>query len=142
MSKLNRCWKSAIYAPVTAVLTAWLAKPANAILQIGQLFPVTALKAYLKMMIELALAESTVYGRVQGVFFRAFVSKHAEKLGLTGYVRNLPGGKAVAVRAEGERKKLEELISYLKVGPPAARVEKVVTSWSEYTGDYSEFSIK
>ena len=63
------------------------------------------------------------------------------ELGLVGYVRNLPDG-TVEVRAEGERKQLEKLISYLKAGPPAARVGKVLTNWSEYTGDYSGFKIR
>ena len=93
-------------------------------------------------MTDLALVQVIVYGYVQGVFFRAFVSRRATELGLTGYVRNLPGGEAVEVNAEGERKQLEELIGYLKVGPPTAKVEKVVTNWSEYTGSYSGFSIR
>ena len=91
---------------------------------------------------DLASVEVTVYGSVQGVFFRAFVSQQAEGLGLAGYVRNLPGGDAVEVLAEGERKQLEKLISHLKVGPPAARVERVVANWSEYKGNYSRFSIR
>ena len=90
----------------------------------------------------LASVQAVVYGYVQGVFFRAFVSRRATELGLTGYVRNLPNGEAVEVLAEGERKRLEELISHLKVGPPTAKVERVVTSWSEYTGGYSRFSIR
>jgi len=90
----------------------------------------------------LASVQAVVYGYVQGVFFRAFVSRRATELGLTGYVRNLPNGEAVEVLAEGERKRLEELISHLKVGPPTAKVERVVTSWSEYTGSYSRFSIR
>ena len=93
-------------------------------------------------MTDLASVRAIVYGYVQGVFFRAFVSRRAIELGLTGYVRNLPGGEAVEVNAEGERNKLEELIGYLKVGPPAAKVEKVVTDWSEYTGSYPRFSIR
>ena len=91
---------------------------------------------------DLASVQATVYGYVQGVFFRAFASRRAGELGLTGYVRNLPGGEAVEVLAEGERKRLEELISHLKVGPPVARVERVVANWSEYTGSYSQFSIR
>jgi len=91
---------------------------------------------------DLASVQAIVYGYVQGVFFRAFVSRRATELGLTGYVRNLPNSEAVEVNAEGERKRLEELISHLKVGPPTARVERVVTNWSEYTGSYSEFSIR
>jgi len=92
-------------------------------------------------MSDLASVRATVYGYVQGVFFRAFASRRAKELGLTGYARNLPGG-AVEVQAEGERKQLEELIEYLKVGPPTAKVDKVVTSWSEYTGSYSNFGIR
>jgi len=91
---------------------------------------------------DLASVQVTVYGSVQGVFFRAFVSQQAKALGLAGYARNLPGGEAVEVVAEGERKQLEELASRLKVGPPAARVGKVVTNWAEYSGSYSGFSIR
>jgi len=93
-------------------------------------------------MTDLASIQATVYGRVQGVFFRDFVSEQATQLGLTGYVRNLPNGEVVEVHAEGGRKQLEELIGYLKVGPPGARVEKVIINWSEYTGNYSRFTIR
>ena len=92
-------------------------------------------------MTDLASVQAVVYGYVQGVFFRAFASRRATELGLTGYVRNLPSG-GVEVHAEGERKHLEELIGYLNIGPPGARVAKVETSWSEYSGDYSRFSIR
>jgi len=92
-------------------------------------------------MTDLASVQAIVYGYVQGVFFRAFVVEWANELGLTGYVRNLRGG-TVEVLAEGERKQVEKLIGYLKVGPPGARVEKVVTNWSEYTGGYSGFRIR
>ena len=93
-------------------------------------------------MAELASVHAVVYGHVQGVFFRAFVSEQARELGLTGYVRNLGDREAVEVQAEGERRQLEKLVDYLKIGPPAARVEKVVTDWSEYTGSYSGFRIR
>ena len=92
-------------------------------------------------MSELAAVRVTVYGRVQGVYFRDFVSRQARGLDLTGYVRNTPE-RTVEVHAEGERKQLEQLIDHLKVGPPAARVEKVVTNWSEYTGGYPNFTIR
>ena len=93
-------------------------------------------------MTDLASVHAIVYGYVQGVFFRAFVSECAAELGLTGYVRNLPSGEAVEVNAEGERKQLEKLIAYLKVGPPTASVDKVVTNWSEYTGSYAGFRVR
>ncbi len=93
-------------------------------------------------MTDLASVQVIVQGRVQGVFFRAFASSQAGELGLTGYVRNLPGGQAVEVQAEGARKQLERLITDLKAGPPEARVEKVITTWAEYSGSYTGFSIR
>jgi len=93
-------------------------------------------------MADLASVRVVVHGYVQGVFFRAFASRQATKLGLSGYVRNSPTGGAVEVQAEGKKKQLEKLIGSLEVGPPTARVGKVVTSWSKYTGNYSGFSIR
>jgi acylphosphatase len=54
----------------------------------------------------------------------------------------MPGGKAVEVQAEGERSKLEKLLGYLKVGPPGATVERVETTWTEYSGSFSRFNIR
>ena len=93
-------------------------------------------------MADLVSVRVVVYGYVQGIFFRAFVSRQATKLGLSGYVRNIPTGEAVEIQAEGERRQLEKLVGSLKVGPPTARVEKIVTNWSKYDGGYSGFSIR
>ncbi len=48
----------------------------------------------------------------------------------------------VEVEAEGQRNRLEKLVGYLNVGSPASKVEKIVTSWSEYTGKYGDFKIR
>jgi acylphosphatase len=93
-------------------------------------------------MSDLFSVQVKVHGFVQGVFFRDYTSRRARELGLTGYVRNLPGGRTVEIRAEGEREKLEELIGYLKIGPPGAMVGKMDVSWSQYTGNYSHFGIR
>lgn len=90
----------------------------------------------------LASVRVIVHGYVQGVLFRDFTLRRAKELGLVGYVRNLPDWTAVEVQAEGEREKLEKLIEQLKVGPPRASVEKVEVNWSEYSGNYSRFSIR
>lgn len=92
-------------------------------------------------MSDLVSLRAVVYGLVQGIFFRAFVSRRARELELTGYVRNLPE-RMVEVQAEGERDKLEKLIVSLQAGPPGAKVEKVITVWSKYTGDYTGFSVR
>lgn len=93
------------------------------------------------MTSEQAAFRAIVHGRVQGVYFRSFVEEHAEALGLTGYVRNLPGGKSLEVWAEGEKDKLEELLNQLKVGPPRAKVEQIDAQWFEYTGRYRRFLV-
>ncbi len=93
-------------------------------------------------MTDLATVQAIVHGRVQGVYFRAFTTRQARELGLTGYVRNLPDWNSVEVQAEGERNNLERLIDHLKIGPPGAKVEKVVTSWSDYTGNFTNFSTR
>jgi len=93
-------------------------------------------------MADLASVRVVVYGYVQGVFFRTFAARQATKLGLSGYVRNLPTGEAVEVQVEGERKQLEKLIGFLELGPTTARVGKVITNWSKYTGSYASFSIR
>lgn len=84
--------------------------------------------------------QAVISGRVQGVFFRSFVTGHAQALGLGGYVRNLPGGE-VEVLAEGDRERLGKLVGYLKTGPPGAIVKEVTVTWSACTGKYSGFRI-
>ena len=93
-------------------------------------------------MSDLVSLRAVVRGRVQGVYFRDFILGYATALGLTGYVRNLPGGAAVEVEVEGEKAKLEELINHLKVGPPHARVDAMDIEWSEYRGIHTDFSVR
>ena len=92
------------------------------------------------MNTNLTSLQAIVHGRVQGVFFRDFVSRYARELDLAGYVRNLPDG-TVEVRAEGERHQLEKLVGHIEIGPPHARVREVVARWSEYTGNYAGFRV-
>ncbi len=64
-----------------------------------------------------------VYGLVQGVFFRYTTRKVARRLGLTGYVKNMPDD-SVYIEAEGPEDKLNELLDFAKKGPKHAQVEK------------------
>jgi acylphosphatase len=89
-----------------------------------------------------ASLHAIVYGRVQGVYFRAFVTEQASYSGLTGYVRNLSGGGQVEVMAEGGKEQLEHLAGFLKRGPPQARVDSVSITWGEYSGGYPDFKIR
>ncbi len=63
-------------------------------------------------------------------------------LGLTGFVRNLSGGRSVEVWAEGEKERLEELVRLLHIGPDGARVERVDVEWPEYIGVFNEFEVR
>lgn len=82
-----------------------------------------------------------IYGRVQGVFFRAFMKSVADGLGITGWVRNVEDG-SVEVVAEGEEEKLQKLIAEARRGPPLAFVERVEVNWEEYKGEFSDFQIR
>jgi acylphosphatase len=93
-------------------------------------------------MAELARLKAIVHGRVQGVYFRESTRRRAGGLGLTGYVRNMSDRTAVEVVAEGEREKLDALLTFLKQGPPAARVDSIDTDWSKPTGEYADFSAR
>lgn len=68
-----------------------------------------------------------VSGRVQGVSFRAHTQARALELGLRGYAHNLPDGR-VEVLACGSEAAVGALHEWLKIGPPAARVEAVTVS--------------
>ena len=92
-------------------------------------------------MAQMAHLSATVYGRVQGVFFRYFVYETAKELGLKGYVSNLPSGDAVGVETEGDKAQLDKLVEQLKIGPPGAWVRKVETNWAGYSGKFRDFRI-
>lgn len=66
----------------------------------------------------------SVYGRVQGVWFRASTREQALKLGLGGFVKNVPDG-SVFITVTGERSAIEEFVAWCRVGPQMARVDNV-----------------
>lgn len=72
----------------------------------------------------MAEAGYRVTGRVQGVGFRWWTRSLAQRLGLTGTVRNLADG-AVVVHARGPEHRVEQLRTELGKGPPGALVDAV-----------------
>ncbi len=81
-----------------------------------------------------------VFGRVQGVGYRAFALRIARSFGLKGYVRNMRDG-SVYIEAEGTQEILDQFISQCKAGPGWAHVEKVIKSEAPVQS-YKEFSVK
>jgi acylphosphatase len=82
-----------------------------------------------------------VQGLVQGVGYRYFVYRHASRLGLSGWVRNLYNDD-VELEVEGDRSLIEEFIKELKVGPRSAHVKDLKIEWLDYANRYHAFEIR
>lgn len=81
-----------------------------------------------------------IKGRVQGVGFRYSAIDEARRLGLSGWVRNLPDGDVELV-AEGRNRALRRLAAWGHVGPPGALVTEVAEEWLPYSGEFDSFRI-
>jgi len=78
--------------------------------------------------------ELRVSGRVHGVFYRRSAEDLAVRLGLAGYVRNLPDG-AVECVVEGEVTALDAFLAWARRGPPLAQVSGVEVVERPPTGE-------
>jgi len=84
---------------------------------------------------------ATVRGVVQGVGFRMFTAREARRLGVHGYVRNLPDG-GVEIVAEGDADAVDQLAAWAHRGPPAARVDAVEVRPADPTGEFTGFDVR
>ncbi len=82
-----------------------------------------------------------VHGRVQGVGFRFFVQRAGSRLGLTGDVCNLPDG-TVQIMVEGAPEVLAGFIREVKLGPPAAHVDRLEVHEVAASGKYKSFLLE
>lgn len=80
-----------------------------------------------------------VSGQVQGVFFRAECASRARRLGVAGFVRNLPDGRVEAA-FEGPPSDVDALVEWCHTGPRWAVVEAAEVVEEEPTGD-TEFRV-
>ncbi|WP_374764998.1 acylphosphatase [Yunchengibacter salinarum] len=67
-----------------------------------------------------------VSGRVQGVSFRDWTRREADRLGVNGWVRNREDGTVEALLV-GRQDRVEDMLRALRSGPPGARVTRVTT---------------
>lgn len=65
-----------------------------------------------------------VIGKVQGVFFRVKTREQAQRLDLTGWVRNTPEG-TVEFFMVGDEVAISQIQRWLKTGPGLARVDRL-----------------
>ncbi len=82
-----------------------------------------------------------VRGFVQGIFFRASTKETADRLGLTGWVRNMPDGSVEAV-FEGDDDKVKEALKWCLKGPVGAGISGVEEKWGHYIGEFNTFEIR
>ncbi len=68
-----------------------------------------------------------IKGKVQGVFYRATAKKFANKLDLSGWIKNTDEGSVEAM-VTGAEEQLQEFINWCKIGPEIAHVEGVIVS--------------
>ena len=85
-------------------------------------------------------AKIIVSGTVQGVFFRGFVKKKADELGLTGFIRNLEDGN-VEIVIEGEKDTINKLVDFCKQGPDHSIIKGIKTTEINWSGNFKEFKI-
>ncbi|MHB1085569.1 MAG: acylphosphatase [Thiobacillus sp.] len=71
-----------------------------------------------------------IQGRVQGVWFRESMRREADRLGVTGWVRNCTDGTVEAV-VHGPADAVDSLIVWARSGPPLAHVNDVAVSEAE-----------
>lgn len=86
-------------------------------------------------------ARIIVSGLVQGVNFRYFTLKQAQKIGIKGYVRNLPDGSVEAI-ALGEKWMIDEFTKQLKIGPASSRVTGIDIQPVEADEQFDNFEIR
>lgn len=82
-----------------------------------------------------------VDGAVQGVGFRFYIARHAQELGVCGYVRNMPDG-SVEIVAEGPENRLRALAEHAERGPSMSRVTDCDLEWAPASGEFTSFDIR
>jgi acylphosphatase len=85
--------------------------------------------------------EIQIKGRVQGVGFRYLAREHALRLGLKGYVRNLPDG-SVYIIADAEEAIIESYCKLLRLGNGFSRVDDMSIEPMESLKEYYDFEIR
>ena len=84
---------------------------------------------------------AVVRGRVQGVSYRAWTKKQAEKHGVAGWVRNRPD-RTVEALFTGSPEAVEALLTACRRGPFAARVDGIEVSEEAEPAALAGFEIR
>lgn len=90
---------------------------------------------------DLKRLHAVVHGRVQGVGFRAYTVTSANRLELTGWVRNRYNGTVETI-AEGPQSVLNVFIKDLERGPGPSNVTHLNIEWQTPTGEFPDFRFR
>ena len=82
-----------------------------------------------------------VSGRVQGVYYRKYTSDRLQRLGVTGYIRNLSDGRVEAV-VNPKNINISQIISVLKEGFAMSRVENIEYDEIDNNTEFERFEIR
>lgn len=91
-------------------------------------------------MKELVRAKVIIRGLVQGVGFRYFIRRHAQKLGVKGWAKNTED--YVEAVFEGGKENVVKLVELCKDGPLFSKVDSVDVEWQKYVGKFDRFEIR
>lgn len=82
-----------------------------------------------------------ISGRVQGVCFRYYCRDEAKRVGVRGWVKNLPDGR-VEIMAEGDQEPIRTFVDWCRHGPPHAQVTDFNETYGPATGvgEFDSFS--
>jgi len=80
-----------------------------------------------------------ISGIVQGVGYRIWTKTEADKLNLTGWIKNLPDGRVEAV-FQGEASAVIEMLKRCRQGPRSAKVNQI-ESVEEASEEFNDFQI-
>ncbi len=84
---------------------------------------------------------AVITGLVQGVFFRDCTCSEAERLGLSGWVRNRVDG-SVEVELQGDKAEVKRMLSWLHTGSPMSRVQGVASKECPLSAQEDTFVVR
>lgn|ERR1051325_4668798 len=83
----------------------------------------------------------TVHGKVQGVGYRFFATRVARRMGLKGWIQNMPDG-TVAARVEGARTVIDQWLEALREGPRFSHVTSIDQVLMDFSGELRDFDVR
>ncbi|MFH1509931.1 MAG: acylphosphatase [Candidatus Nealsonbacteria bacterium] len=82
-----------------------------------------------------------VSGRVQGVCYRETCRKKAEKLGVSGWIKNIKDGRVEGL-FEGDKSKVEKIVNWARKGSIWASIDSLDVIWEDYKQEFSDFRVR